>query len=301
MVQNRGSIFFGVILLVVGLIFLVGQFFSINIWAVVWPVILILVGLWLLLGRRRFSGAVGNSSEQVVSFANPAVGSVAGNSAVDGEITGESRPVFAFNRVKHKGFGNLTLIQGDREELTIDAPDAMRSNIRSEVKNGTLVIYHDVNGWDWLDFGFWGANHVEYRLTMRDIAGLDISGAGNVVCNQIKGSRLEIERSGAGNMTLSGLELDQLSVRQHGAGNISLSGHATDQDLVFSGAGNYHAENLESKTVKVIQSGVGNTTVWATDNLDINMSGVGNVEYYGSPSINRRASGVGNIRGLGNR
>ncbi len=299
--QNRGSIFFGVILLVVGVIFLLGQFLSITIWAVVWPAVLILIGLWLLVGRSRFAGSPGKMGESVIPFTSTTEVTSTANDTPIGTLSGENRPASTFNRVAHRGFGNLTLIQGEREELVINAPDAIRARIRVEVKNGTLSIYNDINGWDWFDFSLWGlGNHVEFRLTMRDIASLNISGAGNVTASQIKTGSLEIEHSGAGNIRLDGLETEHLKVRQHGAGNANLSGRTTDQDAVLSGAGNYEAGDLESKSAKVVMSGVGNAKIWASESLDVSLSGVGNIEYYGSPaSLNRRVSGVGNLRAIG--
>jgi hypothetical protein len=299
--RSRGSIFFGIILLVVGIIFLVDQFLNIDLWLIVWPVLLILLGLWFLVGRNLIYGSMGKTSQQVISFAGPEGGSIATGTTLSESATAESRPVPSFNRVQHRGFGNLVLAQGDREELIITAPDAIRANIQTEVKNQTLVISYRTNWWEWLDFGLWGPNRVEFHLTMRDIAGLDISGAGNLTCDRIQSPRLDIEHSGAGNITLNGLELEQLKVRQHGAGNATLKGKVTDQDVVMSGAGNYRADELDCHTAKVVLSGVGNANVWVRDTLDINMSGVGNVEYYGSPAVSRHATGVGNIRGKGIR
>ncbi len=299
--RRRGSIFFGVFLLVIGVIFLLGQFLPINIGAIFWPALLIFFGLWLLFGRTFFRRPLGASGEKVVTFAAGAGGSPAAMGSTSGTITAENVTVGTFNRVQNKSVGNLTLVQGDHEELVIEAPDAIREQIRTEVKNSTLYIYYDHDWWDWLDFGWWGSNRIEYRLTMRDIAGLSMSGAGNLNGSQIKTGKLEVEHSGAGNITIDNLEAEQVSVRQHGAGNTSLSGQVADQDVVLSGAGNYRGTDLQSRTARVTLSGVGNATVWVSDTLDVKMSGVGNVEYYGSPTVNRQLSGVGNLRGLGNR
>jgi predicted membrane protein len=49
---NRPAVWFGIILVLVGLMFLAGSIFNFNAWVVCWPVGLIGVGLWLLLRPR---------------------------------------------------------------------------------------------------------------------------------------------------------------------------------------------------------------------------------------------------------
>lgn len=299
--RSRGSIFWGTVLLVVGLIFLVNQFISVNLWLYFWPVVLILLGLWFLFGRTLLYGERGIPSQQVISFSGPAGGVVSGSAAPTEGAADENRVLPTFNRLQHRGYGNLTLAQGDREELIIDAPEAIRANIQTEVKNNALIISYQANWWDWLDFGFWGRNRVEFHLTMRDITDLDISGAGNLVCDAIHSPQLSIEHSGAGNITVTGLDLEKLKVHQQGAGNTTVKGKTNDQEVLMSGAGNYDAKDLDSHTARATLSGVGNASLWVQDTLDISMSGVGNVDYYGSPALTRHTSGVGHITSKGSR
>ena len=272
--RRNNSLFLGGSLMVLGILFLVGQFLSINVWAVFWPLLLILAGLTLLLGRSRlFVTTGGPVVEKALTFEAP------------------------FNRVKQRGVGNLTLIQGERDELVIAAPEEAQSRIQAEVRDGCLTIRY--NPWkDWLDFPFWGGARVDFRLTLRDLAGLSASGAGNCRCEALKTDWLELEHSGAGNIDFLGLEASSLKIRHSGAGNITVSGRVEAQEVHYSGVGNYQAANLESKTTRVEHSGVGNATVWASETLDIQHSGVGNLEYYGRPIVTQRKSGVGNVRNL---
>jgi lia operon protein LiaF len=50
--RNRGALFIGSLLVVFGLVLLLGNLLNINIWALCWPIGLILVGAWLLLRPR---------------------------------------------------------------------------------------------------------------------------------------------------------------------------------------------------------------------------------------------------------
>jgi len=52
---NRGAFWVGGILVLIGLIFLAGNLFNFNPWAVCWPVVLIVLGVWVLLRPRLAS------------------------------------------------------------------------------------------------------------------------------------------------------------------------------------------------------------------------------------------------------
>jgi predicted membrane protein len=48
-VEDRGRLFIGIVLIALGLAFLIGTVFRVNVWAFCWPVGLIVVGVWMLL------------------------------------------------------------------------------------------------------------------------------------------------------------------------------------------------------------------------------------------------------------
>jgi len=65
--MRRGSIFWGGLIVVVGVILLFGQLFpGFNAWGVFWPLVLILVGIWFLVGRSwSISGSDHMTAETV--------------------------------------------------------------------------------------------------------------------------------------------------------------------------------------------------------------------------------------------
>jgi lia operon protein LiaF len=59
--RNRGFLIVGILLVVWGILSLLGNLLKIDTWAFCWPVVLILIGVWLLLRPRfRLQGAVVN-------------------------------------------------------------------------------------------------------------------------------------------------------------------------------------------------------------------------------------------------
>jgi lia operon protein LiaF len=65
--RNSGVLFFGGLLILIGIMILAGNLFNVNLWAFFWPVLLILLGLWVL-ARPRWSGAMGPAN--IVFFNN---------------------------------------------------------------------------------------------------------------------------------------------------------------------------------------------------------------------------------------
>lgn len=53
--RNSGVIFFGGLLILIGLMVLVGNLFDLNMWKYFWPFLLILLGLWMLARPRLVS------------------------------------------------------------------------------------------------------------------------------------------------------------------------------------------------------------------------------------------------------
>jgi lia operon protein LiaF len=56
--RNSGVLFFGGVLILIGVMILAGSIFDVNFWGFFWPVLLILLGLWILV-RPRMAGSKG--------------------------------------------------------------------------------------------------------------------------------------------------------------------------------------------------------------------------------------------------
>jgi lia operon protein LiaF len=59
--RNSGVLFFGTLLILIGVLILAGSIFDVNVWNFIWPVILILLGVWLLV-RPRLAGSMGTAN-----------------------------------------------------------------------------------------------------------------------------------------------------------------------------------------------------------------------------------------------
>jgi hypothetical protein len=211
-----------------------------------------------------------------------------------GKVVSEARSVSGFDRVQLNAMGEIVLVQGEQESLTIEAEDNILREITTEVRDGILHIGFNKKV-------IMPTKTIKYYLTMREIRGLETRGASNIQAEGIDTDLLEIGISGAGNVNIAQLNAERLTVHISGTGNLNLAGTVIDQKINLSGAGNYNGEDLSSQRAAVNITGLGKVTVWVQDKLDVSISGAGGIDYFGSPQVSQQISGLGNIKKLGNK
>lgn len=215
-----------------------------------------------------------------------------------GRVTTETRAVSDFNAVALSGIGDLTITQGETEALTVEAEDNLVPYLKTEVRDRTLTISIDQrNGLTMLT----PTKPVRFNLSVKNLASVDLSGAGRIVAGELKSDQLRIGISGAGSVALDRVQAASVTSTLSGAGGLKLSGQVTNQTVNLSGLGGYEAPDLSSQAARVTISGAGSATVWARDSLDVTISGAGSVNYYGSPRVQQNKSGAGSIKNMGNK
>lgn len=215
-----------------------------------------------------------------------------------GTVVPEERPVSDFTRVDFTGFGELTLVQGDKEALTIETDDNLLPYIKTTVSDGTLTIGFAERGWIPI---VRPTQSIRYRLTIKTLDHLDFSGAGTVTAATLHVDNLTLVESGAAEINLADLTANALTVEMSGSGSVGLAGAVTRQTVELSGLGSYAAGDLASQTAQINLSGAGEATVWVREQLDADMSGAGAIRYYGSPQVNASSSGIGTVQRLADK
>jgi hypothetical protein len=186
-----------------------------------------------------------------------------------GQVASETRQVSGFTGIELSGIGEVTLVQGDAESLTIEADDNVLPVLTSEVENSVLHLGTKPRT------TVQTRNPIRYRVTLKDLTSIELSGSGSV--------------SGAN------LQVNALRADISGSGTIDLAGTADQQEVNVSGSGRYEAAELPSRSVTIEISGSGNATVAASAELRVDISGSGTVTYSGDPTIDQSISGSGRL------
>lgn len=214
------------------------------------------------------------------------------------EVVTRTREVKDFDHVVLEGLGELTITQGERESLTIEAESNVIGRITTEVKGRALHI-----GWRSGPFGMSvvPTKPIRYDVTIQDIRALDLSGLGSIYAGEITADRLDLNMSGGGKIVIRSLNADLLDLNLTGLGGCEVAGQVRRQEVLLTGGGDYDGADLESEKAELTLTGLGKATVWATQTLDIVITGAGGVNYYGDPTVTQKVTGLGRVRRLGPR
>ena len=213
----------------------------------------------------------------------------------------EKREVSGFSSLVFRGMGRIDLLQGDHEELVIEAQPEIRSRIKTEVREESLHIDYDEDWKDWTGIRSLSGDKIVFKLTMREINAISISGVGSLDTPCIETANLSLSITGPGLLTVGTLKTTTLVVNLSGVGAIDIAGHTDEMSVTLSGAGSLKASRLEAGKASVRLSGVGTATVWAKNSLETSISGAGVIEYYGSPQVMQSNTGLGVLKFMGNR
>lgn len=247
----------------------------------------------------------------------------------------EKRNVAAFTKISFKVPGKLFLKQGSTNSVELEADKETLEKIEVDVVGGKLVIGLK-NQETWFGWRDWDNQKINAYITISQIEGLSVSGAGEVIAQtrltggsmtfnvsgagsieaEIDGSDVSLDVSGAGKLNLKGkmktldsdisgagkisfdgAVLGSSSIGISGAGKFSATGSAQELKANISGAGKILASDFAVEKCHVKISGSGDAEVNVKTLLDTNVSGAGSVLYKGNPSqVNSHSSGAGRIR-----
>src|SRR5215207_8645937 len=196
---------------------------------------------------------------------------------VTDEGRGEVRAVHDIQEVALEGVGTLQIEQGETESLTIEAEPKVLQRIETEVRNGRLTIRPDRS--------FKTRERITYFLTITELSGIDLAGAGRVEVAQLSTDHLRVNGNGAGAVAIDSLTANTLDVTASGNVQAELAGTVDSQTVAVSDAAGYAAADLESRVASVTASGVSQVTINVTESLDVSISGVARVEYIGDPEV----------------
>lgn len=204
----------------------------------------------------------------------------------------EKRDVSGFNKISYSIAGDLEITQGDKEELILIGESDDLEKIITRVDDGNLKIYTKIN--------FSHQGKVKVKVTVKELDELSLAGSGNVkFMTDLKTSEFEMDLSGSGNINCENITGKEVEISLAGSGNIYMGGELEEElEISIAGSGNVDCANLKAKEVEVSIAGSGNAKVWATNELESNIVGSGSVYYKGNPIVDAETSGSGKTKPL---
>ncbi len=211
----------------------------------------------------------------------------------NGKTVTIERSVGDYDGISVSGWFDVKLVDGKEGELTLKGEENLLEYIKTEVKDGKLII-KTAKGVNLKPSNWNSGIYVTVPVESVDLVAL--SGSGDIVSDTtIKSSKFKTSLSGSGDITLD-LEANSIDASMSGSGDINLSGSTTDFDVSISGSGDIKAYSLKANNVTAQVSGSADIKVTATDYLKARVSGSGDISYKGNPKkIDTKTSGSGDI------
>ena len=125
-----------------------------------------------------------------------------------------------------------------------------------------------------------------------------LSGSGNLRLRAPqRAASLHVDVSGSGSAHLDDLSLGHLTVELSGSGLLEAAGTAEVNMAEVSGSGALLCRRLRADSVTLDISGSGDATVYAKNEVNINLSGSGDVGVWGAPpSVHTEITGSGDVK-----
>jgi uncharacterized protein YxeA len=206
----------------------------------------------------------------------------------EGNVVKKERAVSSFNGIRVSSGIDVYLNQGDKESITVEADENLHEYILTEINNGVLHVYSEVNIRE--------AKMKRVYVTMKNVTSLKTSSAGDIVGETaIKGDNIEIGASSAGDIKLE-VYAKNIEVDISSSGDVNLSGEAEILKADLSSAGDLDAYGLKVKEVDVDVSSAGDARVNVSERLTARASSAGDISYQGDPKyVDAHASSAGGI------
>lgn len=202
----------------------------------------------------------------------------------------ENRSVANFDEVVLAVPGEVSIEQGSRETLTLEAEPAVLRQITTEVRGRRLLIGVAPGG-------IRTQQPIRMKLGVRALRALESRAPGAISIGWLSSDSLALVLAGAGSIHLDRLENARgLEVRIDGNGDVAIGGgKVIAQQLVISGVGSYAAPQLASERAQVVIDGNGDVQLAASHALSVRIGGVGNVRYRGDPAVKQSIHGIGSV------
>ncbi len=188
---------------------------------------------------------------------------------------------------------NITVQSGSQPGIQMNGYENILKHIKMTVKDNVLHITCDLGEMWTID-----CDGLTTEITLPSLTALTLTGAPDAdIHGNMTGGNFKLDISGATNVIIDNINVDSFVSDVSGAADITVKGGAVKSaSYEISGAGKVKAFPLQTGETSASISGAGTSEVTATTKLTASISGAGTIKYKGHPSISQEVSGVGTIK-----
>ncbi len=183
----------------------------------------------------------------------------------------QKREIGSFTSISTEGAFMIEVTCEKQPSLELEGDDNVLPLITAEISNNTLHLSNSR--------GYSVDRPINVRISVPDLEGLSVSGAGKIDIKGMNNSRFAIDAKGAPSIVVSG----------------------TTKEITIdsSGAAQIDTHSLRASRATVDTKGAGKIELDVTEQLDVTISGPASVIYRGDPVVNKTINGPGRIERRG--
>jgi hypothetical protein len=179
----------------------------------------------------------------------------------------EKRQVPAFSSISTNGAFTIEVTCQKDQSLEVEGDENVLDFVKTEVSGNILRVDNSQN--------YSVSEPVRVRISVPNLDGLSVNGAGHIDVKAIKNDKFEIDTNGAPSITVAGT--------------------TKMVDIAANGAGKVDTQNLHATRAVVDTRGVAKIDLDVSDQLDVEIFGPSSVTYSGNPSVNKNIHGPGKL------
>ncbi len=198
-----------------------------------------------------------------------------------GNVITKDVSVQPFTDLEASGVFSVSLIQGDKEHVKIEAEDNLQELFQVRNEGTKLVIEMKKN------MNIDTKKGMKVYITFKNLKSMDLSMVGGLSSvDKLSFSDLRIDNSCVGSLNLD-LTAQKLNIENNSVGSVTLSGKAENAVIKHNGVGSLKASNLLVQTMDIESNGIGSAEVNAEKELKVKDSFLGKVRNSGKATTRR--------------
>ncbi|MEP6927702.1 MAG: head GIN domain-containing protein, partial [Ginsengibacter sp.] len=192
----------------------------------------------------------------------------------------EVRSVITFSGIKVSGGIDVFLSQADSYSLAVSADEEKyRDNIKTEVKNGVLVISYGNDHFGWSS----GDKKLRAYVSFKSLESLEASGACDLsIAGTLNANSMLIKLSGASDIK-GPVKITDLTLNLSGASTVKINGSAENLNITASGASDVKNYDFVIENCVAKLSGASDVRITVRNSISGSASGASTLHYEGNP------------------
>ena len=189
-----------------------------------------------------------------------------------GNVITRDVPVQSFDQLEASGVFNVSLTQGSKESVKIEAEDNLQQLFEVSNEGSKLVVRMKK------DVHFNSKKKMTVYISFKNLKSMDLKMVGNLSSEgDLSFGDLSLENKSVGYVELA-LNAQKLDIRNKSVGNLKLSGKAENAVIRNNSVGSIKAAELVVQNMDIDNDGIGSAEVNAAKELIVKDSFLGKVK-----------------------